>query len=88
MKCSFCSHDLDPGTGKMFVKKDGSIIYLCSNKCEKNMFKLGRKSYNIKWTKQYHEDKDAVRQGRKVKQTLRKKAPKAEKATEKTEEKA
>ena len=27
--CSFCGSQLEPGTGKMFVKKDGAIFYFC-----------------------------------------------------------
>ncbi|MBW2999817.1 50S ribosomal protein L24e [Candidatus Woesearchaeota archaeon] len=50
VKCSFCGHPIEKGTGKMFVKKDGKILYFCSNKCEKNMFKLKRKSRKVKWT--------------------------------------
>ncbi len=50
VKCSFCSNELSPGTGKMFVKNDGKIFYFCSNKCEKNLFKLGRLNKNFKWT--------------------------------------
>jgi large subunit ribosomal protein L24e len=42
VKCSFCSYPIEKGTGKIFVKKDGKILYFCSNKCEKNMFKLKR----------------------------------------------
>jgi large subunit ribosomal protein L24e len=38
-----------PGTGKMFVKKDGSTLFFCSSKCEKNMLKLGRSPRNVKW---------------------------------------
>lgn len=49
VKCSFCNEDMKPGTGKMFVKTDGKIIYFCSMKCEKNMLKLKRKPANVKW---------------------------------------
>ncbi|MFH0876563.1 MAG: 50S ribosomal protein L24e [archaeon] len=59
-KCSFCGVDIEPGTGKMFVKKDAKIIYFCSNKCEKNMFKLGRKPRHITWTVEHKEGKKVV----------------------------
>jgi len=52
-KCSFCGETIRRGTGKIFVKKDGKMLYFCSNKCEKNMFKLKRKAINLKWTKNY-----------------------------------
>ena len=50
-KCSFCNKELKPGTGKMFVKNDGKIFYFCSQKCEKNMLKLKRKSIKTNWVK-------------------------------------
>ena len=51
--CSFCGDDIEPGTGKMFVKKDGTIFYFCSSKCEKNQLRLGRVPRRVKWTKRY-----------------------------------
>ncbi len=50
VKCSFCNNELPKGTGKMFVKVSGQILYFCSNKCEKNLLKLGRIPREIKWT--------------------------------------
>ena len=49
MKCSFCEQDLKKGTGKMYVKKDGKILYFCSTKCEKNLLKLNRKPRETRW---------------------------------------
>ena len=49
VKCSFCSKNIEKGTGKMFVTKAGKILHFCSNKCEKNMLKLKRKPANLKW---------------------------------------
>ena len=34
----------------MFVKVSGQIIYFCSSKCEKNLFKLKRIPREHKWT--------------------------------------
>ncbi|MCD6248419.1 MAG: 50S ribosomal protein L24e [Hadesarchaea archaeon] len=48
-KCSFCGGSIDPGSGLMFVKRDGSISFFCSSKCERN-FRLGRKPRRVKWT--------------------------------------
>ena len=50
VKCSFCRTVIVPGTGKMFVLNDGKVLHFCSNKCEKNHFKLGRKARFLKWT--------------------------------------
>jgi large subunit ribosomal protein L24e len=52
-KCSFCGETIEKGTGKMFVEKDGKILYFCSSKCEKNLNKLHRKARNFKWTQHY-----------------------------------
>ena len=52
MKCSFCGVNIEKGTGKIFVRKTGKVLYFCSNKCEKNMIKLGRKPRKIKWTEE------------------------------------
>ncbi|HID26801.1 MAG: 50S ribosomal protein L24e [Methanosarcinales archaeon] len=48
--CSFCSNLIEPGTGKMYVKKDGTIYYFCSSKCQNNMA-LGRIPRRIKWAR-------------------------------------
>ncbi|MDY6931468.1 MAG: 50S ribosomal protein L24e [Halobacteriota archaeon] len=47
-KCSFCGTVMELGTGKMYVKKDGSILYFCSSKCEKNNA-LGRVPRKVDW---------------------------------------
>ncbi|MBS3128156.1 50S ribosomal protein L24e [Candidatus Woesearchaeota archaeon] len=48
--CSFCESKIPKGTGKMFVQKDGKILYFCSLKCEKNMNTLLRKPRETRWT--------------------------------------
>ena len=49
--CSFCGNEIEPGTGKLYVKKDGNVLYFCKNKCQKNMLKLKRIPRKVKWTK-------------------------------------
>lgn len=56
-KCTFCDKEIEQGTGKIYVKKDGKIFWFCSNKCEKNALKLNRKPANIKWTGHHKEEK-------------------------------
>jgi len=51
--CSFCGNEIEPGTGKMYVKKDGTVLYFCKNKCQKNMLDLRRIPRNVRWTKQF-----------------------------------
>jgi large subunit ribosomal protein L24e len=50
-KCSFCNKIITPGTGKIFVKKEGKILWFCSMKCEKNTLKLKRKPQRTRWVK-------------------------------------
>ncbi|MGD0716997.1 MAG: 50S ribosomal protein L24e [Halobacteriota archaeon] len=47
--CSFCGGAIELGTGKMFVKRDGTVYHFCSSKCEKN-FRLGRLARRVAWT--------------------------------------
>jgi large subunit ribosomal protein L24e len=53
--CSFCGNPIEPGTGKMYVRKDGTIYTFCSNKCKKNRIDLGRVPRRTKWTVRYSE---------------------------------
>jgi len=57
VRCSFCENVIKPGTGKMYVKKDGKIFYFCTMKCEKNLIKLKRKPSKKKWTKTHAKAK-------------------------------
>jgi len=51
--CSFCGVEIERGTGKIIVKKDNSIVHMCSMKCEKNMLVLKRNALKVPWTKKY-----------------------------------
>ncbi len=51
--CSFCGEQIEPGTGKMYVRKDGTTLLFCTNKCYKNMVELKRVPRNVTWTKAY-----------------------------------
>ena len=55
--CTFCGILLEKGTGKMFVKKDGKILYFCSTKCEKNLLKLKRKPREHQWTAESRKER-------------------------------
>ncbi|ABR55671.1 50S ribosomal protein L24e [Methanococcus aeolicus] len=54
--CNFCGKSIEPGTGKKFVKKDGSVMFICSSKCEKN-YKLKRVARKLRWTPIYYNNK-------------------------------
>ena len=60
--CSFCGCTLSKGSGTMYVKKDGRILYFCSLKCEKNMIQLNRKPRQTAWTFTAHQVKKAEKQ--------------------------
>jgi len=60
VKCSFCGQDLPIGGGKMYAKKEGTVFYFCSNKCEKNQIVLGRKPINTRWTEAYNKLKKTL----------------------------
>jgi len=47
--CSFCGGLVEPGTGKMFVKKDGTLFFFCCTKCQNN-YRLGRVPRRVAWT--------------------------------------
>lgn len=51
--CSFCGEDIEPGTGMMYIRKDGGTLNFCSSKCRKNMLELGRTPRFTAWTS-YH----------------------------------
>lgn len=53
--CSFCGGDIEPGTGKLYIKKDGTKFHFCSNKCQKNMVGLKRVNRNVKWTEAFEK---------------------------------
>nr|CBH38763.1 50S ribosomal protein L24e [uncultured archaeon]CBH39857.1 50S ribosomal protein L24e [uncultured archaeon] len=48
-KCSFCDLPIEQGRGMMYVKRDGTVFYFCSSKCERNMIKLRRKRRKVRW---------------------------------------
>lgn len=52
-QCNFCGTDIAKGSGKIFVKDNGTILNLCSMKCEKNMLVLKRDARKFKWTKSF-----------------------------------
>ena len=58
--CAFCGNDIEPGTGKMFIRRDGTIHFLCSSKCERNLLNLGRQPRWTRWTKHFRRAKGLV----------------------------
>jgi large subunit ribosomal protein L24e len=60
VKCSFCANEIEVGTGKTLIQKDGKIHHFCSRKCEKNQVQLGRVGRNHKWTTAYKLAREAA----------------------------
>jgi len=50
-QCSFCAAEIEPGTGAMYVKKDGTIYHFDTGSCRKQQLNLGRVGHRLKWTR-------------------------------------
>jgi large subunit ribosomal protein L24e len=61
--CSFCAGEIEPGTGQLFVKRDGSLYSFCSSSCRKQQMGLGRVGHRLRWTRA-HELKKLAEQRR------------------------
>jgi large subunit ribosomal protein L24e len=86
--CSFCGREIEPGTGSMYVKKDGTVMLFCTNKCSKNMIDMGRVPRTVTWTRAYAREKDVRMKGPETEaKLLRKEAKRAAKAAPKQEAK-
>ncbi len=73
--CTFCGTDIEPGTGRMYIKKDGVVYNFCTSKCFKNMIVLGRVPRRTTWTRYYEREKGVRMKG----QPTEAPAPKARK---------
>ncbi|MCJ7609710.1 50S ribosomal protein L24e [Candidatus Bathyarchaeota archaeon] len=47
--CSFCSREISPSTGMMYVRNDGTILRFCSSKCRKAVLDRGADPRKLKW---------------------------------------
>lgn len=51
--CIFCGGKIPPGTGLLFVRNDGSLLWFCSRKCRVSMLRMHRDPRKFKWTIHY-----------------------------------
>ncbi len=65
-KCSFCGKQYEFPRGLTLVKTDGTVVYLCSAKCRKNMEMKKRK---VRWI----TEGSKVKSSAKTKKTKKKK---------------
>jgi large subunit ribosomal protein L24e len=56
--CSFCGGNIEPGTGRIFVRKDGLTYNFCGSKCFKNLVIMKRLPREIEWTAAYKREKE------------------------------
>jgi large subunit ribosomal protein L24e len=49
--CDYSGEKIEPGTGTMYVKTDGTILHFKDSKAEKNYF-LGREARDLEWTQE------------------------------------
>lgn len=54
-ECSFCGREIPPGTGSIYVRRDGRILRFCSSKCRKSMIKFKRDPRKFKWCRAYRQ---------------------------------
>ena len=50
VKCSFCGSEIEKGTGIMYVKNDGTVLWFCSHKCLRN-WQMGRSPRRVNWVR-------------------------------------
>ena len=51
--CTFSGEELEPGTGLMFIKRDGTVMWFKNSKARKNALNLKRNPRRVKWTRHY-----------------------------------
>src|SRR5271165_5951637 len=65
-QCSFCAGEIEPGTGTMFVKRDGTVFHFCNSSCRKQQLHLGRVGHRLKWTRAHALKRAAEQAGSKA----------------------
>jgi large subunit ribosomal protein L24e len=84
--CTFCGTEIEPGTGRMYIKKDGVVYNFCTSKCFKNMVVLGRVPRRTTWTRYYEREKEIRMKGTPTEEDTAQKAKKVRKVAAKPEE--
>jgi len=58
--CEFSGEEIEPGTGIMYVRNDGTVLHFKDRKAEKNYF-MGREARGLEWTQAGRAAKEARR---------------------------
>ena len=61
--CTFCGQEIEPGTGRMYVKRDGVVYQFCTSKCFKNLVELKRVPRRTAWTEWSAREKQVRMKG-------------------------
>ena len=64
--CSFCGDAIEVGTGKMYIKRDGTVFHFCTAKCQANQVELGRINRHVAWTQAAADAKVVAKHDAKV----------------------
>lgn len=59
--CDYTGQPIEPGTGIMYVRSDGTVLHFVDSKAEKNYF-LGREPRDLSWTAAGRAESDARRE--------------------------
>jgi len=57
--CDYTGADIEPGTGIMYVRKNGNVLHFVDSKAEKN-YLMGREARDLEWTKQGRRGKPSA----------------------------
>ena len=55
-KCSFCGYDIQIGRGVMYIRKDGTVLNFCTNKCKKAMLLYKKNPRKTRWTSYFGKE--------------------------------
>lgn len=48
--CNFCGNAIEPGTGRMYIRTDGTVFYFDRHKCFVNFVNLKRIPQDTRWS--------------------------------------
>jgi len=53
--CSFSGEPIEPGTGLMYVRKNGEVLWFKNSKSLRNSLKLHRVNRHVRWTQAFKD---------------------------------